>query len=284
MRSVFFLWAAIVAFPSGGAAQSVDESESITPRAGQEADQSIDSVSGPADVAAPAPVAPAPVAESAPAPTPDSVEPPSTESSLTEPSSEPPLSEPRAHHPMAPRVRLVGLYSLGFGGSIAYDWQPEFGPGQKLTHDMDRAQSLTFRFEVPAGAYLTLGGALWGGTLNSQRASATGESPISRFDLGVVVRGRYTFDLGVVGLEPSLAIPAGFSVAVFDKDFSGQPGFGWHIGLLFGGQVFFGGRFGLLFELGWIRHQFSVDARNAPATVVIRQGVLQLGLLVGLGA
>jgi hypothetical protein len=186
---------------------------------------------------------------------------------------------------MAPRARFIGAYRLGFaGGSVRYDVDGFLG-SSSVSDELVRSQGLTMlRIDGPIGRFFSLGGALRGALVNGTRTNATGEDAMSVFDLGVVPRARYTFDFGVVGLEPSLAIPVGFSVAVFDKDFSGQPGFGWHLGVLGGVQVLLGGHFGIVVELGWMQQRLQVDARSGPATVTLRQTVLQSGLIVAFGS
>ena len=187
---------------------------------------------------------------------------------------------------MAARARFVGAYRFGFaGGSVSYAVSGPFGSTSSVSDELVRSQGLTLlRVDGPIGRFFSLGGALGGDLVNGSRTNATGEDPMSVFDLGIVPRGRYTFDFGVVGLEPSLAIPVGFSVGVFDKDFSGQPGFGWHIGVLGGVQVLFGGHFGILIELGWMQRRLDVDARSGTATVTLRQTLLQTGLIVAFGS
>lgn len=191
---------------------------------------------------------------------------------------------PEASHPMASRVRVAAAYRMGFGGTIEYDLDGAFGTPNQIRDDLQRTDSLLMlRVEGPIGRYFAIGGMLQGSLINSQRADSTGESALSVFDLGLLLRARYTIDLGTVALEPSVTVPFGFSVGVFDKDFSGQPGFGWHAGVLFGGQVLIGERFGVLLEMGWLRHRLGVDARSSDATVTVSQGTLMAGVLLGFG-
>jgi len=215
-----------------------------------------------------------------PTPTPTaSPDPNATATATPDPNAE------RRGHPMAPRARFIGAYRLGFaGGSVEYSVTGPFGTTSSVDDTLLRSQGLTLlRIDGPIGDFFALGGALRGSLVNGERANSTGEEAMSVFDLGLVPRARYTFDFGVVGLEPSLSVPVGFTVGVFDKDFSGQPGFGWHVGVLAGLQLLLGGHFGILVEMGWLQQRLNVDARSGPAVVTLRQALLQTGLVVAFG-
>ncbi|MEM6959745.1 MAG: hypothetical protein AAF645_28945, partial [Myxococcota bacterium] len=195
-------------------------------------------------------------------------------------------AEPASVHPgVVRRTRLIGAYRAGFGGSIDYDYsEVPFSPEQTVSDDLILTQSVLVRLEIPAGPYVSVGGMLQLSSGNSERADQLGESAFSLFDLGVLVRGRYAIKVGSITLEPSIAIPVGFTTGVFDKNLTGQPAFGWHIGLLFGGQVFIGDHFGLVIEAGWLRHSLNVDGRNGPVDATLSQGLFQLGIVVAVGA
>lgn len=188
----------------------------------------------------------------------------------------------------ARRPRLVVFGHFGFAGEVdaaAAAAEEQSGSSTKLDPSLGAMLRMTFPLHPLFAVGLQTGGVFW-------RSGGGDFNPIADFDGVFKFRFPYKLRAQKSG-EIYLAMPVGFSLGFLDDsslvDF--DPGLGWNIGVLGGGQIFFGRRVGMMFELGWMRHaierqDFSVktnEGGRGEIDYAFNQFVMHTGFVFLLG-
>jgi len=142
---------------------------------------------------------------------------------------------------------MVGFH-YGFSGNY------EHGP---LEIPLDSTFGFNLRGDVPIDRYLLLGPLLQFG---AWRPDVT-PTPSRNFyvDLALFLRGRIPVTTESANFQIWAGIPIGFTFDVLGDTGPGASdvGFGWNVGVLFGGAVHFTPNIGVFSELGWLQHKMN---------------------------
>ena len=195
---------------------------------------------------------------------------------------EPPLpagSGPRAYEPPPPPVKefeershtLLGFY-LGLPGSLNTDGHDG---------DLDTTFGFNLRADTPVASYVLLGPML---QVGSWRPATTPAASHNYYvDLDLVLRFRAPITTSKFNYQLWVGMPIGVSLDVPGSDLGGDAalGYGWNIGVLFGGAVHFVPKFGLFGEVGWQQHRLT-HPRDVEQDFdfKLQQACLSLGIVV----
>jgi hypothetical protein len=168
---------------------------------------------------------------------------------------------------------MLGFH-LGFGGSVEAD-------GTKT--DLVSTLGFNIREDFPLARYVLIGPLFQFGAW--RRDVPSGAPDRSYYvDIDLFVRGRIPIELESIGLEVWGGVPIGLSLSFLGAD-AYPPldsfGFGWNVGVLFGGAIHFSKNFGMFTELGWLQHRMSHDRNLGPGSVDFRlaQGNFNIGFV-----
>jgi len=162
------------------------------------------------------------------------------------------------YEPPPPRVRtfdqrshgLIGFH-LGFAGDVERD---------SAESPLDSTYGVNVRSDIPVARYLLLGPLFQFGAWRPD----TTPTPDRNYyvDIDLAVRARLPITTSSSNFQVWGGVPIGVTLHFLGDDAPGvaATGFGWNVGVLFGGAVHFTPRFGLFAELGWLQHKISHGA------------------------
>jgi hypothetical protein len=194
---------------------------------------------------------------------------------------EPPPAQSRApttYEPPAPPLKefeershaLFGFH-LGFPGNLNTDGRDG---------DSDSALGFNLRADNPIAKYVLLGPMLQFGSWRPESTPAASHDYY--VDLDVVLRFRAPLTTSKLNYQLWVGMPVGVSVGVPGKDLrDASVGYGWNIGVLFGGALHFVPKFGLFAEVGWEQHRIThPDGAQPDFDFKLQQALLNLGVVV----
>jgi hypothetical protein len=183
----------------------------------------------------------------------------------------PPPSPPKS---FAERTHSMLGFHLGFGGSVEAD-------GTKT--DLVSTLGFNIREDFPLARYVLIGPLFQFG---AWRPDVPSGAPDRSYyvDIDLFVRGRIPIELESIGLEVWGGVPIGLSLSFLGAD-AYPPlesfGFGWNVGVLFGGAIHFSKNFGMFTELGWLQHRMNHDRNVGQGSVdfLLAQGNFNIGFV-----
>jgi hypothetical protein len=176
-------------------------------------------------------------------------------------------------------TRLATYLALGFGGDADTTVGDLSGSAS-----LDPTVGFGARVEQPLHEFVVVGGAF---ELLTFEADVRDSEREALFDFDGLLRIRYPFQVAnrSLWIEPYVALPLGFSMAVLDDpDGSGDEVWpGWNIGALAGVYLLLtDAPFGFFFEAGWRHHQVYNEAQgpfgaDVDLKLVTNQFAMHLG-------
>lgn len=193
---------------------------------------------------------------------------------------EPPLpirGAARPYEPPPPPVKefdqrshtLLGFH-LGLPGSLDTDGRAQ---------DLDTTLGFNLRADQPVAKYVLLGPMLQLGSWRPDVSPAASHNYY--IDLDFVLRFRAPITTSNLNYQLWLGMPIGLTVDILGGADEASVGFGWNVGVLFGGAVHFTPKFGLFAEAGWAQHRIAHSQDPLPdLDFKLQQGLLNLGIVV----
>lgn len=171
-------------------------------------------------------------------------------------------------------TRVAGGFHLGFSGEFDTD-----GLGDP---DLESTPGVHIRGDFPIHEFFAIGPMFVFGGWQTEPMDAADAGRNKYLDFDVFARGRYAFEAGPNFIDLYVGMPLGFTLDFVSDDLSDtgidKAGFGWNIGLWFGGHFIFTDEWGLLVELGWFRNWVNHDVDGfGDFEGAVNQGVLNIG-------
>lgn len=194
---------------------------------------------------------------------------------------EPPLPGHSADRPYEPPPPKTKEFEERTHALLAFHW------GLPGSYELDGAEGdlgptlgFNIRGDSPIAKYVLIGPMLQMGSW----APDVEPAPDHNYyvDLDLVLRLRAPITTSNLNYQLWVGMPVGVSLDVFggDDDRVGL-GFGWNIGVLFGGAVHFNSKFGLFTEIGWMQHKLAHEVEGAAdLDFKLQQTCLNLGIIV----
>lgn len=177
-----------------------------------------------------------------------------------------------------------GAFGFAGDGSTRVD-VPVLNP-VRTTYGFEPTLGFGLRYVVAMGEYFALGGFFEGLTMQPDEG---GRDRDWVFDFALRPEVRYAFDVGGFTIEPFVAVPIGFTIAVLEDLDDGhsphgdEPWPGFNAGVMAGARFLFGGGFGALVEMGWRHHQawsaYRVLGNDYEVNTTANQFALHVGVL-----
>ena len=142
---------------------------------------------------------------------------------------------------------MIGFH-LGFSGDVDVDSQEA---------PLASTYGVNVRSDIPIVPYLVIGPFLQFG---AWRPDTTPSPDRSYYvDIDLALRARIPIHADSVNFQLWSGVPIGLTFDFLGEDVESVAGmgFGWNVGVLFGGAVHFTPRFGLFTELAWQQHKIS---------------------------
>jgi hypothetical protein len=168
----------------------------------------------------------------------------------------------RIYEPPPPPVKrfeawghsMMGFH-LGFSGDVERD-------GNKSA--LDSTLGFNLRADVPIEGYLLVGPLIQFGAWRPDVSPTPSRNYYVDFDF--FLRARLPITTPSTNFQLWAGVPIGLTADILGEDVAGASsvGFGWNIGVLFGGAVHFTPKFGLFAELGWLQHKMSHAGDTGP--------------------